>query len=255
MAISAEQFAALWPHDRRCAGRRTRFTVDVDGVEAVVDVYVGALAGLRTVEVEFASVEAADGFAPPAWFGREVTGVTGCGNRHLARHDPDGVGIARQFPALPKHCRPRCGADGDNGSRGGQLLPRPQLRGRAGLQPSLGPRLRRQCHARQRRRPRQYWNTLEKDGPIKAWRSLLRHEHAVARASLVADTARVSLERARCGVVSGGLSGTCGSCPRVCAAYRDKSGFGQCVGGAARISSRRHLTRNRLTTTVSWFWM
>lgn len=29
--------------------------------------------------------------------------------------------------------------------------------------------------------------TLEKGGPIKSWRSLLRHEHVVTRASLIAD--------------------------------------------------------------------
>ncbi|NUP30928.1 MAG: CYTH domain-containing protein [Streptomycetaceae bacterium] len=86
VAISTEQFAALWPTTEGARIEKTRFTVDVGGVEAVVDVYVGALAGLRTVEVEFASVEAAAGFAPPAWFGREVTGVEGYGNRHLARH-------------------------------------------------------------------------------------------------------------------------------------------------------------------------
>ncbi|MDI2124820.1 CYTH domain-containing protein [Yinghuangia seranimata] len=84
--ISADQFAALWPTTEGARVEKTRFKVDVGGVTAEVDVYEGALAGLRTVEVEFASLGEADAFSPPAWFGREVTGVDAYGNRNLARH-------------------------------------------------------------------------------------------------------------------------------------------------------------------------
>jgi CYTH domain-containing protein len=40
---------------------------------AEVDVYSGKLAGLVVVEVEFSTDAEAAGFAPPSWFGAEVT--------------------------------------------------------------------------------------------------------------------------------------------------------------------------------------
>ena len=52
---------------------------------AEVDLFEGELAGLCIVEVEFDSVEASGAFAPPPWFGREVTGVAGWSNAELAR--------------------------------------------------------------------------------------------------------------------------------------------------------------------------
>ncbi len=48
--------------------------------------YAGVLAGLSVVEVEFGSEREAASFAPPAWFGRELTGETGWSNAALARH-------------------------------------------------------------------------------------------------------------------------------------------------------------------------
>lgn len=38
-----------------------------------LDVFEGAYAGLLLAEVEFPSVDAAESFIPPAWFGRDVT--------------------------------------------------------------------------------------------------------------------------------------------------------------------------------------
>lgn len=87
--ISIEQADALWPHT---IGRRidkTRYRVPLDpplGDIAEVDVFGGALAGLCVVEVEFRSEAAAAAFSPPAWFGRELTGVPGWSNAALARH-------------------------------------------------------------------------------------------------------------------------------------------------------------------------
>ena len=83
--LSVAQFDALWP---ATVGRRlekTRSRVPLwDELVAEVDVYGGALAGLSVVEVEFGSAEAASGFAPPAWFGREVTDDDRYKNRRLA---------------------------------------------------------------------------------------------------------------------------------------------------------------------------
>lgn len=84
-AIAGEAAEALWPFT---AGRRVekvRHRVAVGALVADVDVYEGALAGLCTAEVEFASEEEARRFRPPAWFGRDVTGEAGWDNAALAR--------------------------------------------------------------------------------------------------------------------------------------------------------------------------
>ena len=88
--IDAEEFEALW---RLSEGRRiakVRSVVPLGEHRAEVDVFGGALEGLSIVEVEFPSPEAADAFAPPAWFGEEVTGRPEWGNAALAvRGRPD----------------------------------------------------------------------------------------------------------------------------------------------------------------------
>lgn len=83
--LSVEQFDALWPatSGRRLEKTRSRVPLG-DGTVAEVDVYSGALAGLSVVEVEFGSQEQAAAFAPPAWFGREVTDDDRYKNRRLA---------------------------------------------------------------------------------------------------------------------------------------------------------------------------
>lgn len=89
VAVSSEQADTLWS---LTAGRRldkTRYRVSLDdavGLVAEVDVYAGALAGLAVVEVEFDSIEVAESFSTPPWFGRELTGETGWSNAALARH-------------------------------------------------------------------------------------------------------------------------------------------------------------------------
>jgi adenylate cyclase len=70
-------------------GRRlekARREMRVDGAEASVDEYSGALDGLVVVEVEFEDEAAARAFTPPPWFGREVTGDPGYANRSLSAH-------------------------------------------------------------------------------------------------------------------------------------------------------------------------
>ena len=83
--IEPEAFAALWP---LTAGRRVRkmrrYVLLGGSRRAELDVYAGALEGLRTVEVEFGSREEADHFPPPPWFGAELTGDDRYANRSLA---------------------------------------------------------------------------------------------------------------------------------------------------------------------------
>lgn len=44
-----------------------------DSLRAELDLFEGTFAGLRIVEVEFPTEEAANAFTAPAWFGEEVT--------------------------------------------------------------------------------------------------------------------------------------------------------------------------------------
>lgn len=53
---------------------KKRYLVPVEGgYTAEVDLYEGELTGLMTTEVEFPSMEAAEGFAAPDWFGKDVS--------------------------------------------------------------------------------------------------------------------------------------------------------------------------------------
>lgn len=87
LPLSLAEAGALWPHtgDRQIVKRRHRVPLGGDLV-AELDVYAGALEGLASVEVEFASEADAHRFAPPAWFGREVTDRPEWTNAALARH-------------------------------------------------------------------------------------------------------------------------------------------------------------------------
>jgi adenylate cyclase len=87
LVLEAGAFERLWPltEGRRLVKvRHTR--EDAPGVVFELDVYEGALAGLATLEVEFASESAAHAWAPPPWAGREVTGDKAYANQTLAVH-------------------------------------------------------------------------------------------------------------------------------------------------------------------------
>ena len=86
VAISQEQFDALWPatHGRRVQKRR--FSVKDRRFTYHVDLYAGKLAGLMTVEVEFDTIDEALAFDRPAWFGREITKDERFRNATLALH-------------------------------------------------------------------------------------------------------------------------------------------------------------------------
>ncbi len=77
----------LWPHTsgRRIEKTRHRIELAEAGLVAEVDLFAGDLTGLCIVEVEFGSIDAANAFTPPMWFGREVTGEPGWSNADLAR--------------------------------------------------------------------------------------------------------------------------------------------------------------------------
>ena len=84
--ITRAEFDAAWPSTEGRRLEKTRTEVPLgDGLVAEVDVFLGELAGLRYVEVEFDDEPAALAFDPPAWFGREVTNELRYRNSALAR--------------------------------------------------------------------------------------------------------------------------------------------------------------------------
>jgi adenylate cyclase len=85
LEIDARRFDALWPlTDGRRLQKRRYAIPAADALTIELDVYHGQLSGLRVAEVEFDSAAAADAFAPPAWFGREVTDDPRYKNKRLA---------------------------------------------------------------------------------------------------------------------------------------------------------------------------
>ena len=85
LAIEPERFERLWPLTEGRRIEKTRYEIEADGGLTIeLDVYAGALTGLVVAEVEFASEDDADAFAPPSWIGREVTEDKRYKNQRLA---------------------------------------------------------------------------------------------------------------------------------------------------------------------------
>jgi CYTH domain-containing protein/CHAD domain-containing protein len=96
--LEPDQFEPLWPltESRRLA--KVRHLVPVGGgLEAEVDVFDAALAGLVVAEVEFGSERQALDFEPPPWLGEEVTGDDRYAGRRLAVGGPPGQRPRRPY--------------------------------------------------------------------------------------------------------------------------------------------------------------
>ena len=91
--IGDRRFQSLWPltEGRRISKRRYRIPYE-RGALVELDIYTGALQGLVIAEVEFDSSAAASAFAPPGWFGSEVTDEPEYKNKRLATD-----GLPRSF--------------------------------------------------------------------------------------------------------------------------------------------------------------
>ena len=84
-ALSCDKYERL---KTKCDGNlvsKTRYRIPLaDGLTAELDLFHGVHDGLRIVEVEFPSVEAADRFKPPVWFGEDVSADPRYRNSYLA---------------------------------------------------------------------------------------------------------------------------------------------------------------------------
>ena len=84
--IEPDRFERLWPLTEGLRIEKTRYEIEADGGLVIeLDVYTGDLAGLVVAEVEFDSETAAEAFAPPEWFGADVTEDVRYKNQRLAR--------------------------------------------------------------------------------------------------------------------------------------------------------------------------
>ncbi len=83
--ISAGDFASREAARVSNPIEKNRYCLPLEGgLTAELDVFSGKLLGLRLVEVEFSSYEAAEGFLPPGWFGDEVTYIKKFKNKNLS---------------------------------------------------------------------------------------------------------------------------------------------------------------------------
>lgn len=66
---------------------KNRYLIPIhDGLTAELDVFEGKLSSLVLVEVEFESIEAANSFVAPEWFGEDVTHSGKYQNSYLSQH-------------------------------------------------------------------------------------------------------------------------------------------------------------------------
>lgn len=86
LPLSRKQYQNLLPKVESRMILKKRYLVPLDpAYTAEVDVYFGELQSLCTIEVEFPSMEEANAFMPPSWFGADVSKDAAYQNVNLAR--------------------------------------------------------------------------------------------------------------------------------------------------------------------------
>jgi CYTH domain-containing protein len=86
LPLTREAYEHLLPKIDGLLIEKTRYLIPLeDSRTAELDVFEGSLAPLVVVEVEFDTVEAANAFCPPDWFGEDVTSSGKYHNSTLSR--------------------------------------------------------------------------------------------------------------------------------------------------------------------------
>lgn len=86
MPLTAEAFEHMLPKIDGILIDKIRYMIPLDEKHvAELDIFQGKLAPLRLVEVEFESIEDANAFVPPAWFGDDVTDSGEYHNSNLSK--------------------------------------------------------------------------------------------------------------------------------------------------------------------------
>ena len=68
--------------------KRYKRQLEGSALQVELDVFSGTYEGLMLAEVEFSSVEEAEAFIPPSWFGRDVTFSGEYQNSRLSKENP-----------------------------------------------------------------------------------------------------------------------------------------------------------------------
>ena len=88
LPLDAASAQALWPLTEGRRIEKSRQTIQLGErnppIQTTLDVYTGALDGLRVAEIEFTTEAEAHAFAPPDWLGQEITQDTRYRNSALA---------------------------------------------------------------------------------------------------------------------------------------------------------------------------
>lgn len=84
VTLSKDQFDDLWGLTENRIIVKERFTMSQNGASIDLDFYKNELQSLIMAEVEFDTIEEADTFVVPSWFGQEVTDDHNYDNRCLA---------------------------------------------------------------------------------------------------------------------------------------------------------------------------
>lgn len=86
MPLTAEAFEHMLPKIDGILIDKIRYLIPLDEKHvAELDIFQGILAPLRLVEVEFESIEEANAFVPPEWFGDDVTNSGEYHNSNLSK--------------------------------------------------------------------------------------------------------------------------------------------------------------------------
>lgn len=87
LPLDRESYEHLLPKTDGIVIAKTRYLIPLnDGLTAELDIFEEALEGLLLVEVEFSSIEEANAFIAPEWFGDDVTNDGRYHNSYLSRH-------------------------------------------------------------------------------------------------------------------------------------------------------------------------
>lgn len=90
LPLTREAYEHLLPKIDGLLIAKTRYLIPLtDRLTAELDVFEGVLSALTLVEVEFDSVEDANAFVPPEWFGEDVTESGKYHNSYLSQHGLD----------------------------------------------------------------------------------------------------------------------------------------------------------------------
>ena len=85
LPLNKEEFEHMKPKTDGIFIEKTRYLIPYDKKLTIeLDVFHGKLAPLVLAEVEFDSVEEADAFVPPVWFGEDVTNSPKYHNSNLS---------------------------------------------------------------------------------------------------------------------------------------------------------------------------